>query len=73
MTDINELEAILAEGEHRKKFRAVDFYDPLPKQIEFHNCSTKERLFDAGSQDESEAPRWNATRSKPRVISPPDC
>lgn len=48
-----ELKAILETLEAaalRKKFRKLDFYEPYPKQMEFHNMRKRERLLIAGNQ-----------------------
>lgn len=55
MPSRDELEQIaraLQEIEDRKLYRAIDFYVPYPKQLEFHNAGLmkRERLFMAGNR-----------------------
>jgi phage terminase large subunit-like protein len=47
-----KIAAALQEVEDRKLYRAIDFYSPYPKQLEFHNfgLTKRERLLMAGNR-----------------------
>ena len=47
---LREQAELLAELDRRKRTNRLKHYRPYPKQIEFHNARTRERLFMAGNQ-----------------------
>lgn len=55
MTDeakLNELAELLEEVAEQKRVRGMDFYEPTPKQLEFHNAGLKyrQRMLASGNQ-----------------------
>jgi phage terminase large subunit-like protein len=50
--ELEQLARALQEIEDRKLYRAIDFYTPYPKQLEFHNygLTKRERLLMAGNR-----------------------
>lgn len=48
--DLKAILDTLEAAAKRKKFRKIDFYEPYPKQMEFHNMQKRERLLIAGNQ-----------------------
>lgn len=48
---LDELLEALEELDERHRFRKLDFYEPYPKQMQFHNRKWREGLLRAGNQE----------------------
>ena len=61
--------ALVKESDERIRYNQWETYKPYKKQLEFHNCEARERLYSAGNQLGKHMPVvWKLPTMRPAYI-----